>query len=1660
MSRTTSGECEIEMASWEAAINELLQLYMKAWEATIAELYQLYCVCKKTESHVGSKIIQQSKQRNVRFKIIVGNGTTSLHLMCFHGNLGMVKLLVEMYGNSEAKDENQRTPLHLACQQGHLEIAQYLHYEQGCNLQYEDKEGWTPCELAHFHNHKQIVKYFNACGQFPYADLMQLFQGISRLYRLFTACKKRKFHLIRESNSQLCGMNVNFVLKEENCFTTLHLMCELGVLDRVKSLIEMYGNVEARDEEGQTPLHIACANGHIDAVEYLIKECGCNKEARDNEQKTPLFTACFQGQTGMVKYLVSRFGCKFDVRNYMGWSPLHTACGRNCIHIAEYLISQCGCDKEAKDNERQFTPLFCACAGGHTDIVKCLISKFGCKVDVRDNEERTPLHFACLRGCLEVVQYLISECGCSPEVTEKTYQQTPLHYACDGGNLEIIKYLVSECKCNAEARDKFNRTPLYLVSHPSHSVSHINTEIVSYLISQGCDPEAEALDGKSPIRFFYTYGKLDLIKYCIKHKKHDPKTWKSRLSYSQILNQNNNERQNSLDHAHSNVFIVTSPLHVACSPIGSMDVVRFLVEGYGLDPLERGQVSGSDNTKKLSYWKKDGLPFTKNITRTPPDILNQATPLLTACLYGRLDMLQYLISKCGPAAACHGTELMLMASGYGHSEIVKYLLNLEYSTPYAEDSRGNIPIHHATRACLENLKGAYETIKILIATMSNIDQKNNLGETALHTACKIQPCCPDIIELLLFSGCSSQVSNYAGNTPLRVTKSPEVFKVFMQYSPADVCERILLDDIDEEQSLEMLQCLINEHNWNPNSSTKNGDTVLHLACKADRLIIVKYLFSIDAFRYDSYAKNKLNQTPIELTSSKEIIRELIKQGSNPIDLLINPIMDEVQVLHLVMEIDEDKLNAITVNDNTALHLACLTDRATIVRYLLKESKIDVNAKNESDISPIQLTKNSEIIIELIRHGANPTDLYSYCRRVLGESKLHQTTVKVFVLGDSNAGKSTLISSLKKEGWFNFFTNWSSRTSTAADNAESGHGIITHDFDSKHCGQITLYDFVGRRLFHESQSDLLRQTAHSPRVFLVVTDLSSSDEDTVSNLQYWLGFLEEVTSSDSEFRNHTIIVGSHVDKCGKDETRKASIIKNFLQERVDDMSNVDYHDFTALDCRSHSLVTKLRRCLAKLCVIARNPKSLAFNAHCFQVYIVDRFREKVVISLHEILIKLKGEEEDVVDENDPLNFLPQTSYQLHNLCCELHNKSQILYLRDSQVNEMDFKNSWIIIDKAALISQIFEAFESMTFKALPSNNGILTISIISDLRLFKVNNFDMLIRFLCHFEYCKEISDQKTVQTITNSAHLRLTERCFFFPALIENSAPEEIWDGDSDDFIYHCGWILQCIKSEQFFTSNFLHTLILRVMFSNTYLGPSGASIPALLKCSLWKGGIFWGNIFGAESLVEVLPNNKAIMFLMRCRDANLAKCMEHRSTVIHQIRKCAKEFCGNLKTRESLILPTLVTKYPVHTTHSDLFDIQPLAFSLAMSIEDPYASSLTGTNTISIRQLLKFEPYIELSALIIQEICNSNNPRYISCLTDDFLLHFTQCVRKNSLFIKVITQILNDYQVVDSSAENLLNKLVEWRDTCDITYQQLHKCIDRFSFFAGINIVVCLLYN
>ena len=58
-----------------------------------------------------------------------------------------------------------RTPLHYACTNGHLNIAQYLIREEHCNPSCESNDGDTPLHNACIFNHAHIVQYLLSTGR-------------------------------------------------------------------------------------------------------------------------------------------------------------------------------------------------------------------------------------------------------------------------------------------------------------------------------------------------------------------------------------------------------------------------------------------------------------------------------------------------------------------------------------------------------------------------------------------------------------------------------------------------------------------------------------------------------------------------------------------------------------------------------------------------------------------------------------------------------------------------------------------------------------------------------------------------------------------------------------------------------------------------------------------------------------------------------------------------------------------------------------------------------------------------------------------------------------------------------------------------------------------------------------------------------------------------------------------------------------------------------------------------------------------------------------------------------------------------------------------------------------------------------------------------------
>ena len=305
----------------------------------------------------------------------------------------------------------------------------------------------------------------------------------------------------------------------------------------------------------------------------------------------------------------------------------------------------------------------------------------------------------------------------------------------------------------------------------------------------------------------------------------------------------------------------------------------------------------------------------------------------------------------------------------------------------------------------------------------------------------------------------------------------------------------------------------------------------------------------------------------------------------------------------------------------------------------------------------------------------------------------------------------------------------------------------------------------------------------------------------------------------------------------------------------------------MDCQfsESNGINELRQNITKSCKCLRIQEDITFNAHCFYVYLMDQFRDLSAIMLSIVHAHIKNQQRDMTKE-EALYFLPQSLGALCRICSELNDRGHILFLKDPNKVE----SSWIIIDKSVLLSEvtgtIFAPEGFKQHKQLASNTGVVPLSTL--MAHFPNHDSKMLVGFLSHLEFCHEISDHELLQLISEQYSQSQNECYYLFPGLITLTIPDNVWETKLSEshFTYHCGWALQCTLIEQFFSARLLHVLLLRLVFSFALAKSSeetDETYPAIQrKCTLWKNGIFWGNKFGVETIVEVLSNSKAIVVL------------------------------------------------------------------------------------------------------------------------------------------------------------------------------------------------------
>jgi ankyrin repeat protein len=303
-------------------------------------------------------------------------------------NLVEVRRLLRAGANVNYKGSLGKTPLHCACNRGHVQVVNELR-GHGTFIEAKDNHGGTPLHVAAMWGHFAVVNEVRGHGTFTEA-------------------------------------------KDNDGCTPLHLACHKGHLAVVNELLSPTDSngttpstigerksrgvdIEAKTNGGNTPLHFSSYRGHLAVVKALLSG-GANILVANNEGELPIHEAVDYEKSAVSKcllqqlYTITHHLPLHELLNDLTWignpensdvPPLHEALHRNvlgtddAVEILEFLVDRNPELISARDQDGAL-PLHVACRRVVSfPIVQSLVNLYKASVKSVTPEGDLPLFLAC-----------------------------------------------------------------------------------------------------------------------------------------------------------------------------------------------------------------------------------------------------------------------------------------------------------------------------------------------------------------------------------------------------------------------------------------------------------------------------------------------------------------------------------------------------------------------------------------------------------------------------------------------------------------------------------------------------------------------------------------------------------------------------------------------------------------------------------------------------------------------------------------------------------------------------------------------------------------------------------------------------------------------------------------------------------------------------------------------------------------------------------------------------------------------------------------------------------------------------------------------------------------------------------------------------------------
>uniref|UniRef100_A0A336KTE3 CSON015122 protein n=1 Tax=Culicoides sonorensis TaxID=179676 RepID=A0A336KTE3_CULSO len=452
--------------------------------------FDQYQIQIQVTEHVIQEIIKNDELITKYSTMKFGHGGSLIHFIVRNGNLNALKVILHQKIDINSKNDENETPLQLACFKGKLSAVQFL-LQNHADLDAQDIRGWSCVHRAAQSGNIEVLEYLLENG----ANLNAK-DKIGRTV-LHEAAMAGQINMIKF----LVSKNIDLESRAINGRTVLHAAAFAGDIEMVQYLLSQGMDLYCTDFTGRTILHSATFGGRTNMIKYLV-EVGLDLNVADDDGVTILHEAAYNGDSDVVSFLHEN-GANLSVKDKSGKTAMHEAALGSQIDMIEILQNH-GLDLNSKDNEGR-TLIHMAGISGDIELLDFLLSK-GLNLNSRDIHGRTIIHFAAANNKMELVEFLLQK---NFDINTKDYDgKTVIHWAVECHHPEMIKFLL-ENGVDLHEKDNHGRTALHWAAMTP------NIAMIKFLLNLNFKLLSTDNEGRSALHWASLSGCVNMIEFLL-----------------------------------------------------------------------------------------------------------------------------------------------------------------------------------------------------------------------------------------------------------------------------------------------------------------------------------------------------------------------------------------------------------------------------------------------------------------------------------------------------------------------------------------------------------------------------------------------------------------------------------------------------------------------------------------------------------------------------------------------------------------------------------------------------------------------------------------------------------------------------------------------------------------------------------------------------------------------------------------------------------------------------------------------------------------------------------------------------------------------------------------------------------------------------------------